>query len=175
LEERYPHPVAARTRQGISVLRVRDPWPRIFLAAARPYPPSPEVLRAFGELPPGQALVFEGPFTDAKPEGIARIVHYAPERVEVEATLDREGLLVLNDLHARGWSVTVDGAEAKLLRANVLVRAVRLAAGTHRVVFSYRVPGLALGAAVSIATLSLLLLGAGAALFLGRRRPVSGP
>jgi uncharacterized membrane protein YfhO len=56
---------------------------------------------------------------------------------------------VLNDAFYPGWTAEVDGQPAEILAANYAVRAVPLASGAHRVVFSYRTPGLAAGAWVS--------------------------
>jgi Bacterial membrane protein YfhO len=104
--------------------------------------------------PPGEAVVeCTHPLPVASPEvtylGQAAIVAYRPERVEVEAVATADALLVLNDAFYPGWTVEVDGQPAELLAANYAVRAVPLPPGAHRVIFSYRVPGLALGAWVS--------------------------
>jgi uncharacterized membrane protein YfhO len=66
---------------------------------------------------------------------------------------------VLLDAWAPGWTATVDGAPATIERADLAARAVRISAGTHRIAFRYRAPGLRLGAAVSVlAWLNLLAL-----------------
>jgi hypothetical protein len=80
--------------------------------------------------------------------------------LEVEAHLAAPGVLVVLEAFDPGWRATVDGAEAKVLRANGLFRAVRLPAGRHRVAFEYRPRSAALGAALTL----LGLAGAGAGL-----------
>jgi len=104
------------------------------------------------------------PLPVASPEvthlGQVAIVAYRPEHVEVEAVATADALLVLNDAFYPGWTVEVDGQPAEVLAANYAVRAVPLAPGAHRVVFSYRMPGLAVGAWVSALALSSSL-GAG--------------
>jgi uncharacterized membrane protein YfhO len=75
---------------------------------------------------------------------------------------------VLDDTWAPGWSVTVDGQPANALEANAVLRGVAVPAGTHAVVWRYRVPGLALGAALS--ALGLLSALAWAGWLLARRR-----
>jgi hypothetical protein len=104
--------------------------------------------------PPGEAVVeCTHPLPVASPEvthlGQAAIVAYRPERVEIEAVATADALLVLNDAFYPGWTVEVDGQPAEILAANYAVRAVPLASGAHRVVFSYRTPGLAAGTWVS--------------------------
>jgi uncharacterized membrane protein YfhO len=76
---------------------------------------------------------------------------------------------VLDDAWARGWSVTVDGRPARALRADVVMRGVTVPAGTHEIVWRYRVPGLRTGALLSGLGL-LTLLGWGGWLLRSRRR-----
>jgi uncharacterized membrane protein YfhO len=65
--------------------------------------------------------------------------------------------VVLNDSLRDGWSVHVDGAEAKAIRVNSVVRGVTVPAGAHTVSWTYRVPGLRLSLLVFV----LALLAAG--------------
>jgi hypothetical protein len=67
----------------------------------------------------------------------AQIVEWRPDRVDVEVDSADAGVLVLHDPFYPGWFVEVDGRPARLLRANVLFRAVEVSEGRHRVVFSY--------------------------------------
>ncbi|HYO71938.1 MAG TPA: YfhO family protein [Archangium sp.] len=98
--------------------------------------------------------------------GQVRIVHYAPESVELEVDARVPAALVLNDAFYDGWSATLDGQPTPLLPANLAVRGVRVPAGSHRVTFTYRTPRLVLGAVISLATLGLL----GLAVLVERRR-----
>jgi hypothetical protein len=101
---------------------------------------------------PGRAgAVAEANSTGAA-AGVARIVEYEPERVVVEARLDRDGFLVLHDVYDPGWSARADGRELTVYRANGAFRAVRLPAGTHRVEFRYRPRSFYAAAAVSAGT-----------------------
>jgi hypothetical protein len=68
----------------------------------------------------------------------AQIVSWRPDRVEVLVDSAQAGVLVLHDLYYPGWVVEVDGEPARLLRANVLFRAVEVPEGRHRVVFSFQ-------------------------------------
>jgi hypothetical protein len=75
-------------------------------------------------------------------------------RVAVKAP--RDGILVLRQQAASGWSVTVDGKPAEPLLAEGVFRGVRVAKGTHDVVWRYRPPLFFAGAAITILTLLLL-------------------
>ena len=48
------------------------------------------------------------------------------------------GYVVLNDVWHPWWTVTVDGAPADILAANVLFRAVEVTPGRHRVRFEFK-------------------------------------
>ena len=67
----------------------------------------------------------------------ARIVRTAITKSH-RSGLDRGGYVVLNDPYHPWWSAAVDGAEAPVLRANVLFRAVAVPPGRHTVRFEFR-------------------------------------
>jgi hypothetical protein len=123
---------------------------------------------------PGRTVV-ETPVPDGyAPPSLreARFVRDEPEHIEVEARLDRPGLLVVSDAAAPGWTAAVDGVPARIVHANWAARGVWLPAGTHGVRFDYRTPGLALGWAIALATCASL---AAWALAARRRRAASPP
>jgi hypothetical protein len=82
-------------------------------------------------------------------------------QVTLRATLDHTGLVVLDDQLAPGWTVRIDGRAARVLRVDDVMRGVVVGPGGHLIVWSYRVPGLALGVLLSVLAL-MLLLGGGA-------------
>jgi hypothetical protein len=69
--------------------------------------------------------------------GSARLLRYANTEVVVEVEAPGGGILVLNDVWQPWWRVTVDGADAEILKANVLFRAVVVPRGRHVVRFSF--------------------------------------
>ncbi len=75
-----------------------------------------------------------------------------------EVTLDKENLVFYAVPYDEGWSVTVDGEKADVIRANVGFMAVDVPAGTHTVRFEYHTPGLVAG--LIIAIVSWLAMGA---------------
>jgi hypothetical protein len=87
----------------------------------------------------------------------ASIRSYQSQDVEIEASLDRSGILVLNDTAAPGWTATVDGHAAKWFDANYLFRGVLLPAGKHAVRFRYQPKSFRAGAAISGLTMATLL------------------
>ena len=82
----------------------------------------------------------------------------AATRIEQTVTACADGAVVLADAWYPGWSVEVDGAAAVPLRAWGFVRAVRVTAGAHRIVWTYRPRSFEVGAGFSLLGLSGLLL-----------------
>jgi len=78
-----------------------------------------------------------------------------PRRLDIRT--EGPGLLVVSEGWDRGWSAAVDDARAPIVRVNHALMAVALGPGIHRVVLTYRTPGLALGTV--LAALTALLLG----------------
>jgi len=76
---------------------------------------------------------------------------------------------VLDDALFDGWRVEVDGEPAPVVRVDELMRGVIVDAGTHEVTWRYTVPGIRLGALVSLLT-ALALAGAAVALRVRARR-----
>jgi uncharacterized membrane protein YfhO len=69
------------------------------------------------------------------------------------------GLLVVTEGWVPGWTASLDGSPARVLRVNGDRLAVVLGAGAHRVVLRYRVPGLRAGTALAaLGALCLALL-----------------
>jgi hypothetical protein len=107
-------------------------------------------------------LVVEDPSrplpSSALTSGTARIVEDLPERVVIEANLQKAGYLVLADTFDPGWSATVDGEPAAIRPAYVAFRAVYLKGGPHTVVFTYRPAGFTLGLTITVSGLVLGLV-----------------
>ncbi|MBS1868154.1 MAG: hypothetical protein JSS99_00650 [Actinobacteria bacterium] len=103
--------------------------------------------------------------------GSVRVVAERNARVTLRATLPRAGLVVLGDQWAPGWRVAVDGRPARAVQADMLLRGVVVPAGAHEIVWSYRVPGLRAGAALSaLGLLAALAWAAALALRASSRR-----
>ena len=93
------------------------------------------------------------------------IERWDPGAIDVTCSTDLAAYAAVSSTTARGWSVTVDDADAEWLTADVLRRAVRIEPGTHRIAWRYATPGLSIG--LVLAALALLGL---VALFLAHRR-----
>ncbi|HKA33162.1 MAG TPA: YfhO family protein, partial [Candidatus Binatia bacterium] len=94
-------------------------------------------------------------------------------RVDINASLDAPGILVLADSYYPGWRVYVDGKEGEILRANLFFRGVKLAPGEHRVEFRYEPRSFQIGLWISLATLVGLTLISALLFARKRKRDVS--
>lgn len=101
-----------------------------------------------------------------------RLEHYAPDSVRVHVDAPAPGLVVLNEFNYPGWTVAVDGHEAKPVTANYLLRAVAVDAGSHDIVWRYRPPHYR-ALVIAWALGALALLAAAAPPLRRRRRPTA--
>ena len=110
---------------------------------------------------PSEIVLFEreGPtvsgLVDSMPT--VRIAEYQPEHVVVEASSRYDAVLVLADSWFPGWKATIDGVPTKILRGDLLLRAVSIPAGNHRVVFDYSPDSFRLGVMVSLFALLIAI------------------
>jgi hypothetical protein len=121
----------------------------------------------------------EPPAAAAAAPGTAAYRELRPE--EVRLTVDAQGpsIVVVRNAWDRGWSATVDGRPAPVLRTDYLLQGVPVPAGRHEVRLTYREPaigrGLALSGLVWLA-FGLLLGGLAISARSGRRsRPGADP
>lgn len=87
-----------------------------------------------------------------------RVITYEPDRVVIEAEIERPGLLVVADAYYPGWKATVqtnDGEPqvSKIYRTNRMMRGIVLdSVGKHRITFRYQPWSFYLGAVISVLT-----------------------
>ncbi len=67
----------------------------------------------------------------------AAITRYEPTRIEIDATLETPGMLVLADTYYPGWSLTIDGVSAPIYRANRMMRGALVPSGLHKLIYTY--------------------------------------
>jgi hypothetical protein len=150
---------------GFAVIEASRVLPRAYVAFDRESVGDGEaaLARVTGTLDPWRTVVVE---TDDRREVAPRsrpilpasITIYEPTRVVIEAEAPEPGLLVLTDTFYPGWTASVDGTPAPILRANYLFRGVELTPGKHVIEFRFHSPAYRAGAAISAAFLAGLAL-----------------
>ncbi len=95
-----------------------------------------------------------------------RDVRVGTDALSGSVTAHGEGVLFLSIPYSTGWSATVDGVRAPIIRANVGFSGIAVANGTHTVELRYVTPGLVPGTVISV----LAVLLAAALAFVTERR-----
>jgi hypothetical protein len=88
--------------------------------------------------------------------GNVRWISRRADDLTLEVDAYTPGLLVLADRFDPGWSATVDGRRQPIVRADHLMRGVRVEPGKHVVQMHFTEAGRALGRSVSLASVGLL-------------------
>lgn len=102
----------------------------------------PSATRALIALstPPSEVLQRQSATgNDAGPaRGSAHIRAWRNDAVTIDVTAQTPGVVVLHDTFYPGWVAQVDGRPAPILRADLIFRAVEVAAGRHSIEFRYQ-------------------------------------
>ena len=92
-------------------------------------------------------------------DGVVELVEYRPNYLRYEAVSEGDALVVFSEIFTKqGWTVTIDGVEAKPLRADYILRAVEMSAGKHTIEWRYRAPNWALVEGIAMC-FSVVVLG----------------
>ncbi|HVZ23543.1 MAG TPA: YfhO family protein, partial [Vicinamibacterales bacterium] len=129
-------------------------------------------LRAHDLQPGGEVLIESaGDLATSTPgtAGLASTVVFRPEEIQLSVHADRDAYLVANDTFYPGWSATVDGQPAPLLRANGNMRAVPVKAGDHRLTMRFSPTLLLAESRISAVAAAGLVLGVVVMLTAGER------
>jgi uncharacterized membrane protein YfhO len=87
-------------------------------------------------------------------------------RIEGDASLSKQGIMVLSIPYSKGWQATVDGKQVELRKANIMYSAIELTEGEHHIILTYRTPYLFTGLLLSLGGLLLFI---GIILYLHRK------
>jgi hypothetical protein len=109
--------------------------------------------------------------SDGPAAGTTQITAEGGTSIDLSVDALSDGYVVLADAFYPGWSATVDGSAAPLLRANFSSRAVAVPSGRHQIRMQYEAPGFATGWRVSAAALGILLAWLAVATIRVRRSP----
>ncbi len=164
----------AYQENGAIVIENRRAAPRAWLVAEAESVDEEEALRrirgesprsfdprqtALLEIEPGAMPQLPGGAISASAS--AEVVSYEANRLEIETRADHPTVLVVSEINYPGWKARVDGAEAPIYQTDYLLRGVPLPAGSHRVEMSYAPLTARVGAGISVAALSAILVLAG--------------
>ncbi|OYX17740.1 MAG: hypothetical protein B7Z16_09755 [Algoriphagus sp. 32-45-6] len=70
--------------------------------------------------------------------GVVNLTSHSPNELKYQAKMAQGGLVVFSEIHyPEGWTATIDGQEAKILRVNYLLRGLEIPQGSHEIVFTF--------------------------------------
>ncbi len=94
--------------------------------------------------------------------GEIRLIDYKPNHLTYESDAPAEQLAVFSEIWYgpdKGWKAYIDGQPAGHIRANYVLRAMRIPAGKHKVEFIFDPDSFKTGKLISAVSSSILLLG----------------
>ena len=106
----------------------------------------------------GQTLVDEPMDLRGGPVGTVTLDVDRPGRIVVQSNCPTQQLLVVNESYYPGWTTTIDGHDAKLLRANGDFLGVVTPPGRHEIQLEFQPESLRIGRLLSCFGLSLLVV-----------------
>lgn len=89
---------------------------------------------------------------------VLKNVKFGTNTIEGNIELEVPKILCLSIPYNRGWKAYVNDKEVEILRGNIMHMAIPLEAGKHRVKLIYTVPGLELGAILSVIGIIILVI-----------------
>ncbi len=104
------------------------------------------------------------------------LTSYKPNELVYESNSQAEGLAVFSEIYynvRNEWQVTIDGKPADLLRANYVLRALRVPAGKHTIVFKFEPISVTTGKKVDLISSILLVALIAGACFMEAKRSKS--
>jgi hypothetical protein len=151
-----------------------------FVNSYKVVPNADAEMAALDSLKPRYEAVLDQKFAsklqglNLQPDSSAKIslISYKPNELIYESNSRNEGLAVFSEIYynvRNEWKVTIDDKPADLLRANYVLRALRVPAGKHTIKFRFEPISVAIGSKVDLVS-SILLIGLIAgAIFVGAK------
>lgn len=106
-------------------------------------------------------------------EGTVEFLSYQPNELRYAVSSDKGGVVAFSEIYYPGWTVTIDGQSAEPGRVNYVLRALKVPAGKHEVVFTFRPESVSTTntlAVIAIVIIFLFFAGAFALFFMKQRR-----
>lgn len=92
-------------------------------------------------------------------QGSVKLTEYEPNELHYDVASDKGGVVVFSEIYYPGWTAAIDGRPAELGRVDYVLRALRVPAGSHKVVLEFRPASVAATEAVAYAAIALIVLG----------------
>ncbi len=101
----------------------------------------------------------EGFIPGKDPASSVRLTQYGLNELQYSSSNSREGLAVFSDIYyPAGWMALIDGKPSPILRVNYALRALRIPAGKHQIIFRFHPRTYFTGETISLVSSLLILL-----------------
>ncbi|GAB3934525.1 YfhO family protein [Larkinella terrae] len=172
--QQAPGPPAAQLNPGA----LGNAW---FVADYRMVPNANAEMQALDSLNTRQSAVVDQRFAEQlnglkiQPDSAntIRLTSYKPNELTYESNAKSEQLAVFSEIYYNvrdEWKVTVDGKEMPHLRANYVLRAMRVPAGKHTIVFKFDPVSIRVGKVVDLVCSLLIVAFIGTAVYFERKK-----
>ena len=128
-----------------------------------------EEIDALADFDPIRTAVISNEFKDyvssasLSGDGSIQLTSYEPNKLEYTSTSSAEQLAVFSEVWYGpdlGWNAYIDGEKVEHIRANYLLRALKIPAGQHTIVFEFKPKSFENGKLISlISSICIVLLG----------------
>ena len=130
--------------------------------------PKEEIDGLTGINPTNDAIVLDQEFNnyigdfDPQKNGTIKLTKYDMDRLTYDVNTSSEQLAVFSEMWYgpdKGWNAYIDGKAVDHIRANYILRALRIPAGEHKVEFKFESVSLKTGSMISLICSILVILG----------------
>ncbi len=105
------------------------------------------------------ASKFDVATTEFDDSGEISLQSYAPNKLVYQTDSPSEALAVFSEIYyPEGWVAKIDGQEAPILRADYVLRALKVPAGSHEIVFSFEPVIYSVGNKIMLGSSFILLI-----------------
>lgn len=88
-----------------------------------------------------------------------KLTRYGLDELSFASSNSKDGLAVFSDIYyANGWKAFVDGKETPIMKANYVLRAIKIPAGQHKIEFVFHPDSFYKGQTIAMASSILILL-----------------
>ncbi len=101
-----------------------------------------------------------------------KLTKYGLDELSFTSTNSKEGIAVFSDIYyPKGWKAYVDDKETPIMRANYVLRAIKVPAGNHKIEFRFKPDSFYTGQKVAFVSSIILVLLCLGALYKGLTKP----
>jgi uncharacterized membrane protein YfhO len=100
-----------------------------------------------------------------------KLISYKPNHLKYTSNNPNPGLAVFSEMYyAEGWNATIDGKATSHLRADYVLRAMKIPAGKHNIEFKFEPQVVKTGSTIALISFILMILLLGGAIYFEQKK-----